>query len=102
MIDLKEFNEKLLYEAKGEKKEKMSSSFRTKKFRDNYIQYKGRISGTSKIEVDFKELRKILKEEVPNFNWTIVTTRKVFKILSDFIGIIPEEDEEDEEDFEDE
>jgi len=103
MKSIKELNERLLFEAeeKDEKKkdkdedkkdEKKQGSLRSKEFRDTLQQYKGRISGTAELNVDYKELKKKLEDEVKSANWTIPNVKKVFGIVTKMIGVQPEDD----------
>ena len=108
MSSIKDLNEKLLWEVKEdeEKKEKKSEkeekkdddkkndkkTLRSREFRDTFQQYKGRVSGTSEIDVDYKELRKKLDDEISGVNWTIPNVKKVFGIITKMVGVQPEDE----------
>lgn len=104
MKSIKELNEKLLYEMEDEKvkgdKEKPKdeeekkdkfSSLKSKEFRDSFQQYKGRISGSAEINVDYKELKTKLESKINGINWTIPNVKKVFEVITKMIGVQPEE-----------
>lgn len=105
MKSIKELNERLLFETEEkedkkkdkdkdeEKDKKKESGLRSKEFRDTLQQYKGRISGTAELSVDYKELKKKLEAEVKSANWTIPNVKKVFGIVTKMIGVQPEDDD---------
>ena len=112
MSSIKDLNEKLLWEVKDdeEKKEKKaekkdddkkdddngdkkSKTLRSREFRDTLQNYKGRISGSADVDVDYKELRKKLEDSISGVNWTIPNVKKAFGIITKMIGVQPEDKE---------
>ena len=104
MKSIKDLNERLLWEAKEEDKEKdkdkdkdkdkkdsKSKTLKSKEYRDTLQNYKGRVSGTANIDVDYKELRKKLESEISAVNWTIPNVKKAFSVITKMIGVQPED-----------
>jgi len=102
MNSIKDLNEKLIREAKDleekdkkDKKEKKQDrgTLKSKEYRDTMQNYVGRISGTAKINVNYKELKKELEDKASWANWSIPHTKKVFEIITKMIGVQPSDTE---------
>jgi len=99
MNSIKDLNEKLIREAedpdKKDEKEKKKDvgTLKSKEYRDTMQNYVGRISGTAKINVNYKELKKELEDKASWANWSIPHTKKVFEIITKMIGVQPSDKE---------
>lgn len=93
MKTIKDLNERLLAEIEEEKDKEKPKSLKSKEFRDTMQQYKGRVSGSSDIEVDYKELKNKLEDKVRGINWTLPNVKKVFEVVTKMIGVQPEDKE---------
>jgi len=97
MKNIKDLNEKLLWEVKKkeeekEKEGKEKSKLKAKEWRDTLQVYSGRVSGTSDIKVDYKELKKELESKLRGINWTMINVKKTFEVVTKMIGVQPEDD----------
>lgn len=93
MKSIKNLNEKLLWEVKYDKENKKEkSSLKSREYRDNYQNYKGRISGSSNIDIEYKDLKNKLEDKMPGINWTIINVKKTFEIITKMIGVQPEDE----------
>lgn len=105
MKNIQELNEKLLFEVSKEKDDKKSKkdkkddeledfgSLSSKEYRNTLQAYKGRIAGTSNIDVDFKKLKSDLSDKVSGISWTTQNVKKTFDVITKMIGVQPEEEE---------
>jgi len=94
MKDIKDLNERLLWEVKEkeEKEEKNKTKLKSKEFRDTLQVYSGRVSGTSAVKVNYKELKKELESKIKGINWTMLNVKKTFEVVTTMIGVKPEDD----------
>ncbi len=102
MKNIKDLNERLLWEAKKEKEEKEEkeekgklkgrSKLKATEYRDTFQVYSGSVSGTSNIKVNYEELKKELESQLKSINWTKLNVKKVFEVVTKMIGVTPEDD----------
>lgn len=109
MASIKELNKKLLFEREKDKNEKdekdqdekdenkeenkkNGSKLRAKEYRDTLQNYKGRISGTAVLDVDYKDLKTKLEKKLPGMNWTKPNVKKTFEVVTQMIGVQPKDE----------
>lgn len=96
MSSLKDLQEKLQRELFSEEDEP-ASKLRSREYRDTVgAGYKGRVSGTSDVEINYEELAdKLNNNKKTSFiNWVPRKVRFVANVITDYIGVTPMDDED--------